>query len=189
MWYCQLRFASILTPKYLTLSVGYSLLPHNLIFKSPSNFFCLDLKITISVFFTLSEILFAFNQLTRCFKSALTSLFSFLIELLRHKRLVSSAKWWTLRNFIAWLRSFIYSKNRRGPRTDPWGKPRFKAARPDSHPFITITITITIKQIGDYAFNTNKLVNFSFERFSSWLLVRTIIIYEYRWYKIKIRSN
>ena len=29
---------------------GYSLLPHNFIFKSPSNFFCLDLKISISVF-------------------------------------------------------------------------------------------------------------------------------------------
>ena len=43
--------------------------------------------------FTLSEILFTFNQLTRCLKSALTSFFSFLIELLRHNRLVSSAKW------------------------------------------------------------------------------------------------
>ena len=32
-------------------------------------------------------------------------------------------------------------------------------------------------------------INSSFERFSSWLLVRTIIIYEYRWYKIKIRLN
>ena len=131
-WYCQLRFVSIFTPRYLTLSVGYSLLPLNFIFKSPSNFFCLDLKITISVFFTLSEILFAFNQLTRCFKSALTSLFSFLIELLRHKRLVSSAKWWTLRNFIAWLRSFIYSKNRRGPRTDPSWTPQFITARQES---------------------------------------------------------
>ena len=37
-WYCQLRFVSIFTPKYLTLSEGYSLLPHNLIFKSPSSF-------------------------------------------------------------------------------------------------------------------------------------------------------
>ena len=35
----------------------------------------------------LSEMLFEFNQLTRCFKSALTSLFTFLIELLRHKDL------------------------------------------------------------------------------------------------------
>ena len=34
-WYWQLRFASIFTPKYLTLSVGYNLLPHNfLIFLS-----------------------------------------------------------------------------------------------------------------------------------------------------------
>ena len=135
-WYCQLRFVSIFTPTYLTLSVGYSLLPHNSIFKSPSSFFCLDLKITISVFFTLSEILFAFNQLTRCFKSALTCLFSFLIELLRHNRLVSSAKWWTLQNFIAWLRSFIYNKNSRGPKTDPWGTPQFIVVRPESKPFM-----------------------------------------------------
>ena len=49
-WYCQLRFVSIFTPRHLTLSAGYSLLPHNFIFKLPSNFFCLDLKITISVF-------------------------------------------------------------------------------------------------------------------------------------------
>ena len=118
-WNCKVKFASIFTPKYLTLSVWYSLLPHNFIFKSPSNFFCLDLKITISVFFTLSEILFAFNQLTRCFKSALTNLFSFLIELLRHNKLVPLTKWWTLQNFIAWLKSFIYNKNRRGPKTDP----------------------------------------------------------------------
>ena len=50
-----------------------SLLPHNLIFKSPLNFFCLDLQITISVFLSLSEILFAFNKFARYFKSALTS--------------------------------------------------------------------------------------------------------------------
>ena len=91
--YCQLWFVSIFTPKYFTLSVEYSLLPLNFIFKSPSNFFCLDLKITISFFLTLSEILFAFNQLTRRFKSAFTSLFSFLIELPRHNRLAPSAKW------------------------------------------------------------------------------------------------
>ena len=82
-------FVSIFTSKYLiTLSIGYSFLPHNLIFKSPSKFLCLDLKITISVFLTLSESLFAFSQFAKCFKSKLTSLFSFLIELLRHKRLV-----------------------------------------------------------------------------------------------------
>ena len=127
----------------LTLSVGYSLLPYNFIFKSPSNFFCLDQKMTNSVFFffTLSEILFAFNQLTRYLKSALTCLFSFLIELLWRNILVCSAKWWTLQNFIAWLRSFIYKK-KRGPRTDPWGTPQIIAARSNSYPFIDILITI-----------------------------------------------
>ena len=104
IWHCQLRFASILTPNYFTLSVGYSILPYSLTFKSPSNFSCLDLKIAISVFLRLSEILFAFNQLTICFKSALAILYSFLIELLRHNKLVSSVKWWNLQNFIALLR-------------------------------------------------------------------------------------
>ena len=75
----------------------------------------LPIKVCINIsLFTLSEILFAFNQLTRCFKSALTSLLSFLIELLWHNRLVSSAKWWTLQNSIAWFRSFICNKNRMG---------------------------------------------------------------------------
>ena len=127
IWYYQLRFVSIFIPRYLTLLIGYSLLPYNFNFKLPSNFFYLDLKITISVFFTLSEILFAFNQLCKCFKSVLTSLFSFLIEFLGHKRLVSSAKGWTLPNFIAWLRSFIiYGQNRRVPRTDPLLMSQFK---------------------------------------------------------------
>ena len=45
------------------------------------------------------------------------------MKLVRNKILVSSAKWWTLQNFIALCKSFIYSKNRRGPRTDPCGTP------------------------------------------------------------------
>ena len=139
-WYSnkvsQLRFASIFTSTYLILSVGYSFLPRNFTFKWTYDFFCLDLKNTISVFLKLSKILFAFYQLTRCFKSALTSLFSFLIELLRQKRLVSSENWWTLQIWITWLRSFIYNKNRRCPRTDPWGTAQFIAARSDSYPFI-----------------------------------------------------
>ena len=40
--YCHLRFVSVFSPRSLTLSVGYNLLPLNFIFKSPSNFFCLD---------------------------------------------------------------------------------------------------------------------------------------------------
>ena len=49
---------------------------------------------------------------------------------------MSSAKWWTLQNFIAWLKSFVCNKHRRGPRTDPWGIPQFMAARSDEDPFI-----------------------------------------------------
>ena len=131
--YCQLRFVSIFTPSYLALSVGYNLLPHNSIFKSSSNFFCLDLKIAISVFVILSKILFAFNQLTRHFNSTFTSLFSFLIEFLGHNGLMSLAKWWTLQNFIAWFRSFIYNKNSRGPRTDRWGTPHYQEDQTHIH--------------------------------------------------------
>ena len=103
---------------------------YSFIFKLPSNFFCLDLKIVISVSFTLSEILFTFNQLSRYFKPTLTSLFSFLIKLPRHKRLVSSAMWWTLQIFFAWLRSFAYKKNRMGLRTHPWGTPTKAESKP-----------------------------------------------------------
>ena len=61
----------------------------------------------------MSEILFAFNQLIRCFKSALTSFFSFLIGLFRHNR----------------LRSCIYNENGSDRRTDPWGTPQFIVVR------------------------------------------------------------
>ena len=66
----------------------------------------------------------------------MTSWFSFLIEFLIDKRLVSSAKWWTLQNFIAWFRSFIHNKNSRGPRTYPWGTAQFIAARPEPCTFL-----------------------------------------------------
>ena len=42
--YCQQKVVSIFTPRYLTLSIGYSLLPYNVTFKSPSNFFLLQFK-------------------------------------------------------------------------------------------------------------------------------------------------
>ena len=84
-WHCQLQFVSIFTTRYLTLSVRYSLLPHKFIFKSTFKFLLLRFKDYHFSFFILGEILFAFNQLARCFKSALTSLFRFLIELLRQK--------------------------------------------------------------------------------------------------------
>ena len=60
--------------------LGYNILSN--IFLSPFQFFL-----------TLSGILFQCSQLTSCFKSALTSLFSFLTELFSYNKLVSSANW------------------------------------------------------------------------------------------------
>ena len=45
--FCQLRFVSNFTPGYFTLPVRYSLLTHTFVFKLPSNFFWLEIKITI----------------------------------------------------------------------------------------------------------------------------------------------
>ena len=47
----QTKICIIFTPRHLTLSVGYSLLPQNFIFRSSWNLFCVDLEITISVFY------------------------------------------------------------------------------------------------------------------------------------------
>ena len=46
----------------------------------------------VSVFLTFKEILFALSQLEQFFKSMLKSLLSFLMELVRNKRLVSKQK-------------------------------------------------------------------------------------------------
>ena len=85
-------------------------LPLNFIFIVSLNLFLLDLNMTISVCLTFNEILFAFSQLARFFRSIFTNLLSFLIDLLKYNKLVSFAKWWTLQNFMAWLRSLICSK-------------------------------------------------------------------------------
>ena len=57
-WYCQLKFVSIFILRYLTLSVRYSLLPHNFSFKSSQILFCFNYHFN---FFLLSDILFAFS--------------------------------------------------------------------------------------------------------------------------------
>ena len=57
IWDFHIRFPSIWTPKYLTLSVRKSFLRLKFHFISPTNCFLLDLKITSLVFLTLTEIL------------------------------------------------------------------------------------------------------------------------------------
>ena len=58
------------------------------------------------------------QSLVKFFMSILMSLLSLLTDLLKWTRLVSSAKWWTLQNFIAWLRSLLYIKSKSHLRCD-----------------------------------------------------------------------
>ena len=79
-WHCQLRFESIFIPMYLTLSlIFYCII---LFLNHLQIYFAWTLRFHFFFYYIWSEILFGFNRLTRCFKSALTSLFCFLMELL-----------------------------------------------------------------------------------------------------------
>ena len=49
--------------------------------------------------------------------------FEFLYELTIFSKLVSSTKWYVKEFFIESFRSLMYRRNRRGPRTEPWGTP------------------------------------------------------------------
>ena len=125
----------------MTLLAGYSLLPHSFIFILPSDFFRLDLKITISVYFfqiflTLSEILFAFSQSKGSLKSILASLFSFKIDFLRYNMMVSTAKWWTLQK-LRCLVKVMSNKDKGGPRTGSYDTPQFMIARLASEPYLS----------------------------------------------------
>ena len=84
---CRCKNLSIFTGRCFTEFDGYNHFPLSLIFIScRSNFFG-DLKITSSVFLILREILFALNQLFKCFTSRLTRLFIFLQTYLYKKDL------------------------------------------------------------------------------------------------------
>ena len=48
-------------------------------------------------------------------------------------------------NFIAWLISLTYYKNRGGPRTDPRGMPQFIVVRPESKPFMEFMDTYWLR--------------------------------------------
>ena len=78
---------------------------------------------------TFKEILFALSQLDKFFKSVLISLLSFLMELVRNKRLLSSAKWWTLQNFIVNHLYIVKTEGDQGQIPDPCGTPYAIAER------------------------------------------------------------
>ena len=103
----QFKFSSILMQRYFAEFVVYNLLPFNFKFKVAFVYFLIDLKRTTSVLSTSRQVLLTLSQYERYFKSWPTWLFIFLIELLKFKRFVSSAKWRTLEYFRAEWGSFM----------------------------------------------------------------------------------
>ena len=66
----------------------------------------------------------------------------------KYNRLVLSAKRCTLQNFIAWLRLFMYNKNRRDPMAELWQTRQFISAIEE-----TLTIIETLFTIRNVGFN------------------------------------
>ena len=116
-------FSIYFDTKIFNIIIKMKYLPIKLKFNNTFIFFRSWFKYNISDFLTLKEISFALNQLDKFRKSILISLLSFSMRLVRNKGLILSAKCRTLQIFIALCKSFIYSKNRRRPKTDPWGTP------------------------------------------------------------------
>ena len=86
---CQYKNLSILTSRYFIEFDGYNLSPLSLILHSSGSTFLGDLKFTNLVFSTLTEVLFALDQLFKYFVSRWTRFFT---DLLVRKRFLSSAK-------------------------------------------------------------------------------------------------
>ena len=85
--------------------------------------FLLDLGLNskILVLIVFKDILFALSHAVRSFKSWLICLLIFFKVLSTSSKLVSSAKWCTLMNFMAWFMSLMHIKKSIGPRTEPCG--------------------------------------------------------------------
>ena len=98
----------------------------------------LILKFRCFVMFLLDLGLNSNFYLVKSFRSWLICLFIFLKELSTSSKLVSSAKWCTLLNFMAWFRSLMYIRKSSGPRTEPCGTPNSIKALSDFWP-LTVT--------------------------------------------------
>ena len=83
----------------------------------------LGLNSSISVLRVFKDILLPLSHVVRRFKSWLICSFIFFKELPTSSKLVSSAKWYTLLNFMACFRSLMYIKKSSGPKTEPCGTP------------------------------------------------------------------
>ena len=132
----QFSLLSILTPRYLTDSVGYHLFPFNFIFTLKSVGFLLGLKTINSAFETFNETLLALSQFVRFFRSIFKSLFNPFSDLSMISRFVSSAKWWTLPCFYATCRSLMYVRETKVPKTELCGTPDVIIEGLDAKPLI-----------------------------------------------------
>ena len=128
-WSCHCKNLSVFIPRYFTEIDGYNLFPLRLIFISSRSIFLGDFKITCSVFSTLRGILFALNQLFKCFISRLICLFRLftcmkkiciiskvmhiavlncLIEVLGQNLLVHQNQLALNQNYNHWLSQIVY---------------------------------------------------------------------------------
>ena len=106
-------------PRYLILGDSKIVTPFSfrvtLLFKVDLG----GLNMINSVLEALSDRRFAQSQSKRIFNSSFMFLCSISGFLLLKSKLVSSAKWKTEQFVRAMLRSFIYSKNKSGPKIEP----------------------------------------------------------------------
>ena len=147
IWLLKVKCSSIVNPRYLISCFGISLTPFSFIFRlGIGTFFFLN---TISsVLDEFRDILFAISQLFSDLRSRLRRLtmFAFLILLGGiYSRFVSSAKWKLVELCIHWCKSFMYIRNRRGPKTDPWGTPCSVRVRSDFSPSIDTNCCLSVR--------------------------------------------
>ena len=69
-------------------------------------------------------------------------LFNILEDLLMWSRLVSSAKWCTCQNIIAWHKSFIYFGKSEGPISEPCGTPYVSVHLLDLKPLMVTLFSV-----------------------------------------------
>ena len=136
IWLFQVKFESKVTPKYLTVETSWMFTPSSFKFNDLHDFSFLEWKRTKLVFkilrYSLLDFIHSATAWSSCFKISSRSLRSFLEQYI----LVSSANKWKQSNFEVLGRSLMYSKNNRGPRTDPWSIPQVIKRELDLEPLI-----------------------------------------------------
>ena len=121
----QLRLESIIIPRYVTKNSRFN--SWLSILRCRSMFWallCGGWKRTKLDFLTFNDSLLTYNQVATLLNSSLITACRSAMFLCSKNKLASSVNKWKS-NILEhlWI-SFIYSKNKSGPRTDPWGTPQ-----------------------------------------------------------------